>query len=233
MTFLNRIATVALVVWLCTMLGAKGRQLVQRSHGDMATEARITKHWQELVDGRAPVLGTPSARLKIVEFSDYQCPYCAAAEPVLTAFVASHSAETALYRFDFPLETIHRYSYPAAVAANCAELQGITVPYQSLLFEHRDEFASLNWTALAKQGGVGDADAFARCIQEDTPHNRIRKDMAQGKDQIGITATPTFIINRELITGVLSESKLEALYWSMDHPHHRGLLDRFSALFSN
>jgi len=228
----NRIVTIGLAVWLCTMLGLKGQQLLQNPD-KAATEARIAKHWRELTSEHAPVLGASAAKLKIVEFSDYQCPYCAAAEPALTAFMARHRAEAALYRYDFPLETIHPYSYAAAVAADCADLQGITVPYQSLLFEHRNEFATINWTALARQAGIADADSFARCVRDDTPHSRIRKDIARGKEQLGVTATPTFIINGKLFTGRLSEIKLESLYTDMRHPEHRRLLDRLSGIFSN
>ena len=157
------------------------------------------------------LLGTPTGSFKIVEFSDYQCPYCAAVDPILAGFVAHHPDDAAVYRYDMPLKAIHRYAYAAAVAANCAQAEGVRFQYQSLLFQHQKELAAIDWVSLATQSGVTNTDSFARCVQNDAQRDHIQGDMEKAQS-VGVKGTPTFIVNGTLLSGDLSDSRLERLY---------------------
>jgi protein-disulfide isomerase len=206
----NGVITAFLALWVLALATSKGRDLM-RNRAAVKASVRVIANWQQLMTGRAPVLGKPVASFKIVEFSDYQCPFCGTADPILAKFAAQHPNDVAIYRYDMPLQQVHRYAYAASVAANCAELQGVREPYQSLLFQHQKEFATLDWTALAKQGGVPDTDSFAQCIRDAVPRDHIRKDIEAGK-ALGIAQTPTIIMNGAFLSDGLSEDKLESVY---------------------
>jgi protein-disulfide isomerase len=214
--FANGFITLMLIIWVLGLAASKGHDyLLDRASAKAAKaiDSSIDASWQKLTLERVPVLGVPSASFKIVEFSDYQCPFCRIADAVLAKFVARHPNDAVVYRYDMPLQQIHRYAYTASVAANCAELQGIREPYQSLLFQHQREFATIDWTALAKQGGITNADSFAQCIRDETPGDHIRKDIARA-ESMGITGTPSFLVNGKLLTEGFSDERLESLYQS-------------------
>jgi len=204
--------TALLAIWVIVLAGFKARDLYRTRVSTYKSNetGRNIPDWKRLVVGRIPDLGSSSASFPIIEFSDYQCPYCGMADPVLVNFVSHHHGDVVVYRYDMPLQNIHPHAYVASIAANCAELQGIREPYQSLLFQHQKEFASLDWTALARQSGVSDIPAFARCLHDETPREYIQKELETSRS-LNITSTPSFIINGKLTEGI-SEDRLEALY---------------------
>ena len=209
--FGNAVITVSLGIWVLALAGFKGRQYLLDRASAKTNDAGISANWQKLILGLVPVLGTPTARFKIVEFSDYQCPFCALADIQLAKFVGRHPGEVAVYRHDMPLQNIHLYAYAAALAANCAELQGLREPYQSLLFQHQKEFASLDWIALARRAGIKNGSSFEQCVRDSTPSGHIRKDIEMGKS-MGIESTPSFLINGTSLSGGFSADRLESLY---------------------
>lgn len=211
--------TLFLALWILVLAVSKGLEL-RRDRATAKGGTRTISNWQHLITGRVPVMGASTSSIKIIEFSDYQCPFCGIADPVLARFVAQHPNEVVVYRYDMPLQEIHRYAYEASLAANCAELQDVREPYQSLLFHHQKEFNTIDWTALAKESGVADTNSFAQCVRDVTPRNRIDEDIKAGKS-LGIAQTPTLIVNGVLFAGELSMDSLESLYADRDN---RGLL---------
>lgn len=201
------VLTATLVLWIAVIAGSEGRNALIGCASAKKSEAS----WRNLITGRVPVMGTPTARFKIVEFSDYQCPFCALADRDLATFVSRHVGDVVVYRYDMPLQDIHHYAYAAAIAANCAEAQGVREPYQSLLFRHQREFAALDWAALGKQAGITNDNSFAQCIQSRTPLDHIRKDVEIGK-AMGISGTPSCVVDGEILSGGVSAEKLEAIY---------------------
>lgn len=169
-----------------------------------------------LIAEHTAVLGTSNAGFKIIEFSDFQCPYCRAAEPILVKFIAHHPGDAVVFRYDFPLQQIHRYAYTAAVASKCAEMQGVREPFQSLLFQHQKEFATLDWVSLAEQSNVEDTVAFQHCLKEEQPRDHVLKDIKTA-ESLGIGGTPSFIINRTIYTNGLTDEMLESLFKERDN----------------
>jgi protein-disulfide isomerase len=202
--------TVILAAWAFVLIASKVRELATPDPTG-AVAARVKRHWPELTGTRSPVLGVATGRFKIVEFSDYQCPFCALADAVLFQFVSHHKGDAALYRYDMPLREIHRHAYAAAIAAGCAEKQGVTYPYQSLLFQHQKEFATLDWSALAGQAGVADRESFSKCIHEESPRSNVEFEETLAKSY-RIGGTPTLFINGVRLTQRVSEETLESLY---------------------
>lgn len=216
--------TIILVIWVIAIAASKGHDFLLERASAAVNEAT----WQRLVTGRVPVMGTSGASFRIVEFSDYQCPFCALADTALAKFVARHPEDVVVYRYDMPLTHIHRYAYAASIAANCAEMQGVRERYQSLLFLNQKKFSTIDWTELAKQGAIPNSDSFAHCVREQVPKDQILKEMKLS-DSLEITATPSFFINGTRLAQGLSSDKLESLYEDM-HKDGRGLLHR---LFGN
>jgi protein-disulfide isomerase len=180
---------------------------------------RTLTDWQTLTTERNPIIGRQTAKMTIMEFVDYQCPYCARVDPIIVDFATRHSSDVAVYRYNLPLQQIHPHAYQAAIAANCAEVQGVREPYQSALFLHQKEFATIDWTVLAKQNGVQDTEGFSRCVKEEKPRDHILKDIKTA-ESLGIEGTPSFIINGTLYTSGLNEEMLESHYKEMDRKEH-------------
>ncbi len=99
--------------------------------------------WHTLLT-QGHMVGDTSAEVYIVEFFDYQCPYCEEMEPVLGKILEEYHGRVALVRFDLPLPS-HRHSMGAAIAAMCAAREGRYGQYHSLLFDHQEYVRRAEW----------------------------------------------------------------------------------------
>lgn len=155
-------------------------------------------------------MGDASAPVKIVEFSDFECPYCRAMEPKLRTLIKDHPDEIALIRYAFPMSSVHQYAYNAAIAAKCAGLQGVYGRYQSLLFENGAHLGAVKWVKLAGQAGVSDLNLFSSCVRQRKSAALVAKDLSVA-EELGIQATPTFVINGDVVVGEQSIVPLKKL----------------------
>lgn len=163
------------------------------------TVARHVANWRALVQGHKPAMATAGAPVAIVEFSDYECPFCRSLEPELKTVAELNVGKVEVVRYDFPL-TIHRHAYGAAVAAECAAAQGVYEPFQAMLFSGGEDFDSENWLALAKDAEVPGLGSFSTCLRQQQPAEIIAADEKVGRD-IGVRATPTLIIDGDILEG--------------------------------
>ena len=162
-------------------------------------EAREIQDWTRLLeDGRW--LGDPAAPIRIVEFSDFQCPACARARDRLAQLRQQYGGQFAVVYRHYPLEKVHPHARAAAIAAECAAEQGRSQAYHDLLFERQDEIGSIAWEELASQAGVGDLDAFRSCLEAPSSARRVERELAVG-DSLGINAVLAFIVDGRLATG--------------------------------
>lgn len=165
-----------------------GDQSAQKSGGESAP-ARI-----EL--GDSPILGQRTARLAIVEFSDYQCPFCAkfhsgAFETIKKKYI--DTGKVLLVFRDFPL-TSHPEAKPAAIAARCAGAQGGYWAMQRELFSQSRALGSDLYTQLGKKLQLK-LPAYSKCMRDTEVAARVDRDFAYGSS-IGVRGTPTFYIGR-------------------------------------
>lgn len=155
--------------------------------------------------------GSPDAPVVVVEFGDYECPFCQAAETRIRAILEEYEGEVAfIYRHN-PLRA-HSRAYSAAQAAECAGLQGAFWPYHELLYAReawRTGDAEQAFAALAVEAGVPDEGAFLECIANDTPGPKIAADR-EAAAAIGFTGTPGFLINHQRHLGTTA---LEPIYF--------------------
>jgi protein-disulfide isomerase len=172
---------------------------------------RIPEHidnWKSLLQG-GHHLGKADAPVKIIEFSDFQCPYCKQLEPNLRAVLKKFSSEVEFVYYDFPLP-MHPQAFPAAIAAECSMHEGKFFKYHDLLYQKQLSFDKRLWDEIAKQAGIKNLKKFNQCLNDSSIHTLITKEKKQGLN-IGIHATPTLIINGEMITGVVSKNQLDVL----------------------
>lgn len=150
-------------------------------------------------------LGSAKATLTIVEFSDYQCSYCrrfhAEVLPALRKAYIDTGKVQLLFK-DFPL-SMHREALPAAVAGRCAGVQGKFWPMNELLFANQERLAGALYPKLAATLAL-DVGAFKRCLLDPALTAAIQRDQQQASD-LGVNATPGFLIGRRLPTGLRIE----------------------------
>ncbi|MBD2164816.1 DsbA family protein [Calothrix membranacea FACHB-236] len=165
----------------------------------------------QLVIAESPTIGSLQSKIVLVEFSDFQCPYCAEAHKTLKQLLAKYPDKFTLVYKHFPLMPIHDQALPAAKAAWAAYQQGKFWEYHDALFTHQQKLGEELYLSTAKSLNLDvekfQADAFgANSIAEQA----IRKDI-QLAEKLGIGGTPFFIMNSNNFSGVVQLSNIESL----------------------
>lgn len=142
--------------------------------------------------GDAPVRGAAMASVTIVEFSDFQCPFCGRAHPLLSDVLRELSGRVKLVFKHYPLSG-HVRAMPAARAAEAARIQGKFWEMHDLLFEHQEALEDADLERYAQQLSL-DMTRFRADMASPEVQQRIESDRAQGA-AVGVEATPTIIIN--------------------------------------
>src|SRR5262245_15252154 len=131
-----------------------------------------------VIDG-AMVRGAQGAPVTIVEFSDYQCPYCRQAEDVLARISAEYGERVRVIYRDFPLD-FHAGARPAAEAARCAGESGRFWEYHDLLFVAQPAFSRADLLTYARRLGLS-AEAFTACLDSGRYREAVKADVAEGR----------------------------------------------------
>jgi protein-disulfide isomerase len=153
-----------------------------------------------------PSSGNPDAPVTIVEFSDFECPYCRAAQPVLKAIMERWPGRVRHVFKHFPLDR-HPHAMQAARAAVCADRQDRFWAMHDTIFAGADELSETSLRAAA--GGAGlRIEEFDNCMRSEEPADHVRKDMLVGRTA-GVTGTPAFFVNGELVPAAALESAIE------------------------
>ena len=156
--------------------------------------------------GINPVKGNPDAENVIIEFSDFQCPACKIAEPIIEEILLNNNV--AFYYRNFPLP-MHKNSFIAAEAAQCANEQGQFWEYHDILFENQERLEKENLKSYAKELGLNQ-EQFDSCFDSEKYKDEINLDTSDGKD-LGIRGTPTFFVNGKIVFGADKEKIEEAM----------------------
>jgi predicted DsbA family dithiol-disulfide isomerase len=145
------------------------------------------------------VLGSPKAPVTIVEFSDFQCPYCRKANATLKELMKKYPDRVRLSFRDFPLTQIHPRAQRAAEAARCAAQQGQFWAYHDLIFGNQDRLSDADLGQHARTLGLDSAE-FDACLRERRFKTQVEADLKEGA-QAGVSSTPGFFINGILLEG--------------------------------
>ena len=146
-----------------------------------------------------PAWGKASAPVTIVEFSDFQCPFCKEASKTMDTLKATYGPDKVRIVFrDFPLPR-HPRAIPSALAAYCADQQGKFWEFHNLLFGNQDKLQDGDFTEYAKKVGAN-LEAFNKCLSQKVGEAHLQKGIREAETS-GIQATPSFVINGALIQG--------------------------------
>jgi protein-disulfide isomerase len=155
-----------------------------------------------------PVKGPPTAPVEIVEFSDFQCPFCARVQPTLKQLLARYGDRVRLVFKDFPLAG-HPDAFPAAGAAQCAREQGKFWEYHDVLFANQHALGREDLKRYAA-GLKLDGPAFSACLDEERDKYLVQADVDESQ-RYGVNSTPTFFINGRLLTGAQPAQAFEQI----------------------
>jgi protein-disulfide isomerase len=150
--------------------------------------------------GTLPPDGKSSAKIKVVEFSDFQCPFCKRfVDDTYAALKEKYGDQVVFYYRHFPLTSIHPEAQNGALAAECANAQGKFWAMHDQLFATQDAISLDNSRSLAEKLGL-DMDKYDKCIQNQDGAVNIQKDVTDAT-QYGVSGTPTFFINGVRLVG--------------------------------
>ena len=154
------------------------------------------------------LVGPDQAPITIVEFSDFQCPYCQLSVKVLKELRQLYGDRIRLVYRDY-LGSNHTYALQAAEAARCAGEQGQFWAYHDLLFERQSPGRGWDFPSLANELGL-QADAFHGCLNSGRYRDHIMKDLQDGL-KLGVMSTPTFFVNGRPLVGAQPLANFQAL----------------------
>ena len=155
------------------------------------------------------VKGDPKAPVTIVEFSDFQCPYCKKSESTLHELLTKYSGRVKLAYLDFPLRDIHPQAQRAAEAARCAGEQGKFWEYHDSLYAEQSKLDGAELLTRARALHL-DEKLFQSCLDSGKFKSKIEADMEQGR-KVGVAGTPGFFVNGVFLSGALPPADFEKI----------------------
>jgi protein-disulfide isomerase len=166
------------------------------------------------------VAGLDDAAVTLVEYGDYECPYCGMAYPIAKAAQRALGHRIRFVFRNFPLAEAHPHARQAAQAAEAAAVQGKFWAMHDTIFEHQDALEDADLLRYAQILDL-DAERIARELKDGTYAKRVRDDFRNGVKS-GVNGTPTFFINGERYdeSWADGEAFVEALRTVSDHVHH-------------
>lgn len=157
----------------------------------------------------SPVLGDlDKAKVVILEFSDFQCPYCASGQSTMNALVEKYGDDIAIVFKHFPL-SFHEYAQQASEASMCADDQDMFWEYHDGLFDNQAGINPGYFQQLATELGL-DLDDFNDCLNSGKYTSKVNKDFSYGAE-LGVTGTPGFFVNGELVKGAQPQEVFEGM----------------------
>jgi len=147
-------------------------------------------------------LGDDDAPVKIIEWSDFQCPFCGRFYTDTEGQIVDNyvdSGDVQLIYKHFPLESIHPMALPAALASECADEQGKFWEYHNYVFENQASLTNDNLKVWAGTLGL-DTAKFNSCLDSQKYLDKVNADLQEGLSA-GIRGTPGFLINGQLVSG--------------------------------
>jgi protein-disulfide isomerase len=159
--------------------------------------------------GDAPSQGPASAKVLVVEFGDFECPYCGEEEPVVAQLLSDYAGRIRFVFEEFPLTQIHPYAELASEAALAANAQGKFWPYHNLLYANQGALGRESLDSYAMQLGL-DMTAFDAALDDHTYAAAVAAEEAYGV-KLGVQGTPTFFVNGTAVVGAVPYADLSSV----------------------
>jgi protein-disulfide isomerase len=159
-----------------------------------------------------PVKGDANAPVEIIEFSDFQCPFCSRFFSDTLPQLEREYIDTGKVKFvyrDFPLDSIHPQATPAAEAANCAKEQDKFWEYHDKIFQNQAIMSPASYKQWAQELGLN-TQQFNSCLDSRKYQEEVRKDFQDGASA-GVGGTPTFYVNGVELVGAQPFSAFKSI----------------------
>ncbi len=161
-------------------------------------EILLPPHRVTVEAGDSPRWGKPDAPVQIIEFSDFQCPYCSNAAKTIEEVKDKYGDKVSVVYRHFPLP-MHKQAHRAAQASQCAHDQDGFWKFHDALFADQKAWADADFAAYAKSSGL-DADKLVACVESGQHAATVDTDVEEGK-KAGMGGTPGFYVNGVVVTG--------------------------------
>jgi protein-disulfide isomerase len=199
---------------LATGVGAVAFRLIRRLPQEMRARQLATTR-EEILDlsddidpERDHIRGSDQALVTLVEYGDYECPYCGQAEVVIRELLSSFSDDLRYVWRHLPLNDVHQHAEIAAEAAEAAGEQGQFWAMHDMLLGHQGDLEPWDLQRYAKEIGL-DVDRFWQSVKDRAGADRIEEDVVSA-DTSGVTGTPAFFINGKRHEGAYDIASLSA-----------------------
>ena len=164
-----------------------------------------------------PSLGTPGAPVVLVAFSDFECPVCKGEATMLRQnLLSAYPTQVRLYLKDFPLDSIHPWARPAAIAGRCVFRQNASSfwSYYDWIYAHQAEITAPNLKDKVMEWAKGDKDIdvlqLGRCMDTKATEAEVDKNVAEGR-ALDINSTPTLFVNGRRIPQAIDWTNLRGI----------------------
>lgn len=194
--------TTGLVVYRGMFVSATGPEALS------SPKPVLVENWRSQL-GKGRWLGSPDAQVQLIEFADYECPYCASFHTMLETLRDRYPTQIGLSFVHYPLAG-HRNAEQAARAAECAAEQARFEAMHASLFERQNLLGVKSWREFASEAGVPDIALFETCLQGEQSLRRI----IEGKqlaEQLAVRGTPTVVVNGWMLGRPPSAEELERM----------------------
>ncbi len=152
---------------------------------------------------------TGNAKITLVEYSDFQCPFCARAAPTVKQILDEYGDQIEFVYKHFPLTSIHPQAQKAAEASECARDQGKFMEYHDIIFQNQNALTDADLKRYANQLGL-DTGEFNECLDSDEKTSIVLADLQEGQSK-GVRGTPTFFINDQQLVGAQPYENFKAV----------------------
>jgi len=173
-------------------------KLDQRLRAERKVTVNFEPHRPQFANAGAPTVGKTDSPITLVEFSDFQCPYCQATAPVLKALEQKYGDKVQIIYRQFPL-SIHPFAFKAAEASLCANEQGKFWPMHDEMFGDQTKLAVSDLKQTARRLGM-DGKKFDGCLDSGKYVEQVQNDQKEGM-RIGVNGTPAMFINGAYVEG--------------------------------
>ena len=150
--------------------------------------------------------GAAAAPVTIVEWSDFECPYCQSVLPTLERILEEYPEQVRLVFRHFPLHAIHPNAQAAAEAGVCAQDLGAFWQLHDLMFEEQDTLTADDLQDKAERAGL-DVEAFTACLEQEGIADRVHADRRAGVEA-GVNGTPALYVNGRPLAGAVAYEQL-------------------------
>jgi protein-disulfide isomerase len=181
----------------------KRKAAEQRLQDRVNAERKVTVAYQpyrlHFENEKAPTFGKPDAPVTLVEFSDFQCPFCRAVAPALKQVKNKFGDKVQIVYRQFPIPSLHPNAFKAAEASLCANEQGKFWELHDVMFEDQNKLAVSDLKQTARKLGM-DGKKFDACLDSGRYVEQVQNDQREGQ-RAGVKGTPAMFINGVIVDG--------------------------------